>query len=164
MYVIDREMTQVKFQELLDECGFDCYGHIEDDDIEEQFCFPKEAEDEDGTWSHTHIFQNETFMLNPYYWGDNEELIQFPNFIYYPTRLEISWYKYPMRAAVSNKEFTKEEFYEMIDACKESIFKFKTKEKLREDAVKREAESEKQWDRIFKQLLMEDNKSFVTLD
>ena len=48
-------------------------------------------------------YENDLFAINPYYWGDNEELSNIPNFLYKPTGLEIRWYKYPFRDSYMNQ-------------------------------------------------------------
>lgn len=66
-------------------------------------------------------YENDTFLVNPYYWGDDEEIEEEPNFVYKPTGYEIQWYKWPLRDAWANRKITYEEFAVMIDDCKESV-------------------------------------------
>lgn len=65
--------------------------------------------------------ETEAFIVRPYYWGDDESIAALPNFVYKPTGLEISWYKYPMRDAYSNMDISLEEFYNVLTSCKYSI-------------------------------------------
>ena len=51
-------------------------------------------------------YENDVFSIQPYYWGDEEEICSRPNFIYKPEDIQISWYKYPMRDAYSNVQLT----------------------------------------------------------
>jgi len=66
-------------------------------------------------------YENDVFMANPYYWGEDEEIAERPNFIYKPKGIEISWYKYPLRDAYWNVEMTPEEFDAMCRACVKSM-------------------------------------------
>ena len=89
------------FQEFLFENGFDGYGRLEGSDEPE--------------------FENDTFIIRPYYWGEDEKEQILPNFVYKPTGVEIKWYKYPMRDAYCNKDISVEQFKRIIDECKESM-------------------------------------------
>lgn len=66
-------------------------------------------------------FENDTFLINPYYWGEDEEIAAEPNFVYKPESITIDWYKYPMRDAYSNTELSKEKAKKIFEACKESV-------------------------------------------
>lgn len=66
-------------------------------------------------------FNNGTFIVRPYYWGDSEEIGKLPNFEYLPGKFELSWYKHPLRDSYCNKDITWEAFREMLKACSESI-------------------------------------------
>lgn len=44
-----------------------------------------------------------------------------PNFLHKPSGLELNWYKYPFRAAHSNREFTAQEFLKIIAECLDSL-------------------------------------------
>ena len=66
-------------------------------------------------------YENDVFMANPYYWGDDEEIAEKPNFIYKPLGIELSYYKYPLRDSYLNKEMSLEEFDAMCRACADSI-------------------------------------------
>jgi len=48
-------------------------------------------------------------------------LSRIPNFYYKPTKLEIEWYKYPLRDSYSNQEITLLQFKEIIDDCIRSV-------------------------------------------
>lgn len=77
------------------------------------------------------LFKNDVFQFSPYSWdsdcecvGDEHDpdcLLIRPNFIYYPAKLEISWYKYPFRDSYSNKKFTQKEFFYAILDCINSL-------------------------------------------
>ena len=87
---------------LLDLCDCDCYGmHIVQDD-------------------NTTIlggYENELFAINPYYWGDDENLMSIPNFIYKPTGLTIEWYKYPFRDSYLNRKATNNQLKKIWKEC-----------------------------------------------
>ncbi len=102
--VVPREDYQDAFCEFLYANGWD--GHaIRTDDL-----VPDPYE-----------FENDTFVVRAYYWGEDEAIAELPNFVYKPTGLEISWYKYPMRDAYSNQDVSLEEFKDILDACARSM-------------------------------------------
>ena len=95
-----REDYQDAFCQFLHDNGFDFDGEY------------KDGRDE---------FENETFIVRPYYWGEDEKKAELPNFVYKPTGLEINWYKYPMRDAYSNQDVDLTAFKGILDACSESM-------------------------------------------
>ena len=66
-------------------------------------------------------YENDTFIIRAYYWGEDEELAELPNFVYKPTGLEIRWYKYPMRDAYSNQDVDIATFTDILRACERSL-------------------------------------------
>ena len=66
-------------------------------------------------------YENDTFVIRAYYWGDDEAKAELPNFVYKPTGLEICWYKYPMRDAYSNQDVSIEDFKEILKECAMSM-------------------------------------------
>ena len=66
-------------------------------------------------------FENDTFILRAYYWGEDDALAKLPNFVYKPTGLEIRWYKYPMRDAYSNQDVNIEDFRMILQDCARSL-------------------------------------------
>lgn len=100
-YPVDRDTYQDVFQDFLEKNGFDGYGH-------------KEGSGGD-------VFENDTFVVRPYYWGDDKDVAVLPNFVYKPENVEISWYKYPMRDAYSSIELTPEKFEKILSACEQSL-------------------------------------------
>lgn len=70
---------------------------------------------------HSHYFDNDVFLVRPYYWGDGEKIIEEPNFIYYPKNIIITWYKYPLRGATINRKISASEFMDMLEDCKKSL-------------------------------------------
>lgn len=70
----------------------------------------------------THMyFENDTFILRPYYWGDSPELMAKPNFVYKPENIIINWYKFPLRDAYINENISFEKFEEIVRECKRSV-------------------------------------------
>lgn len=104
----DDFIWQETFIEFMDEIGLDGYGYVENDELE------KYKTERGG-------FENNTFIINPYYWGEDEEVMKEPNFVFKPTGFTIDWYKYPLRDSYSNKEITFEELKEILRICKESV-------------------------------------------
>lgn len=94
-----REDYEEIFIQFLEDNGFDSYGHSDKG----------------------HVFENDTFIIRPYYWGDDEEEAEKPNFVYKPTGLEIQWYKYPMRDAYSNQNISIKTFKDILTECANSM-------------------------------------------
>lgn len=125
---MQRGQWEDAFAEFLDFCGFDSYGHIEDDSLEKYVKtaygeITKITENGESYVEHTHYFDNDVFLVLPYFWGDSESIADLPNFVFKPTKFEIKWYKYPLRDAYCNKVITFDEFKEMLEQCKKSINK-----------------------------------------
>lgn len=76
---------------------------------------------EDGWDKEYATFNNDTFLVRPYYWGEDEYICSLPNFVYKPTGLEIQWYKWPFRDSYMNQEITIKQFKEIISKCAESL-------------------------------------------
>lgn len=98
-HIEPREEYQDAFADFLFANGFDGYGF------------------KDGKRE----FENNKFIIRTYYWGEDEKIAALPNFVYKPTGLEISWYKYPMRDAYSNQDIDIESFKKMLQNCAESL-------------------------------------------
>lgn len=107
-YPVRRSEMELPFLTFMENAGFDTYGHAKGD------LLIKGVTERGG-------FENNTFSLNPYYWGDDEQLQEEPNFVYKPTGLEIQWYKWPFRDAYSNKEFTREDLEKALRECMLSL-------------------------------------------
>lgn len=101
-YPIDREMFQPIFYKYFDK-NFDSYMYYEGVETDK-------ITDRGG-------YENDVFKINPYYWGEDEDIIDEPNFIYKPENIEISWYKYPLRDSYSNTLLTKEKAEEIFSKC-----------------------------------------------
>ena len=99
-----RRKFEKAFEETLGEF-FDGYGYIKEDRL---------STDRGG-------FQNEIFSIEPYYWGDDEDIAILPNFVYKPSNIEMSWYKYPFRDAYSNIMLTPDEARKIFEICADSM-------------------------------------------
>lgn len=68
-------------------------------------------------------YHNDTFDVRAYYWGDDEEEQQKPNFQY--KDLECFWYKYATRGFVCycDQEVTMDYLATMLEDCKYAIRK-----------------------------------------
>ena len=110
-FFIDRHDTEFlfAFSGFLERSGFDMYGHVANEELE-PFRNPE-----------LHCFENGTFVLRPYYWGDEEGINNLPNFVYKPDGYEIHWYKYPMRAAYANREIDAFRFRGILAECERSL-------------------------------------------
>lgn len=67
-------------------------------------------------------YENDTFIIRAYYWGEDENIAALPNFVYKPTGFEIRWYKYPMRNAFANQDISLKEFEEIMRDCDKSMW------------------------------------------
>ena len=123
--ILDREIWQDTFCEFLEDCGFDSYGHIDNEKLEKNLQTVygdtiKRTGEEDYV-EHQHYFENDVFRIMPYWWGESKKIAAMPNFIYKPTGFEIQWYKYPMRDAYKNKDISFEDFCNILNKCKDSL-------------------------------------------
>lgn len=106
-FEVERDKIQDLFVEWLYANGFDGYGYYANQDHQN-------VTDRGG-------FENNVFLINPFYWGEDEEIQGEPNFIFKPMNIQIEWYKYPMRSAYSNKRITYGDMKRMLATCSESI-------------------------------------------
>lgn len=95
-HVEPRREYQEVFCDFLYRNGFDMYGYYKDG---------------------SNYIETDKFILRPYYWGDNEAVMELPNFVHKPTGLEMCWYKYPMRDAYSNQDVSVEELERILEDC-----------------------------------------------
>ena len=102
-----------EFCDFLRETGFDSYGCMKDTTLQ--------ITTRTGKTDEMEGFENDVFSIFPYYWGEDDELSHAPNFIYKPTGLEMSWYKYPFRGAYMNQDITFSQLEEIITLCTKSI-------------------------------------------
>lgn len=134
-----RDDIQTIFADKINEMEFDSYG------------FYNNMSKNKSNSSSEFWFENDTFMLRPYSWDesdctcglDEEEAEKYVsenfrelgfhaidcyncgdrivNFWYKPTNLKISWYKYPMRGALSNQEVTRTYIEAILEDCRNSM-------------------------------------------
>ena len=107
MVLLNREKFQDIFSNFLEKGGFDCYGihNGQEDDLP----------------SGGSGLENDTFIIRPYYWGDDDAIAELPNFVYKPLNLEIIWYKYALRDAFCNQDITPYELANILDDCLRSL-------------------------------------------
>lgn len=117
-YCVERGEFEEAFLKFLTQCGFDSYGNINDEKLE-RLCITDSADKSNSDY--VYVFNNGTFEIRPYYWGNDEKLTNKANFVYMPDNIEISWYKYALRDAYSNKQLTFEYFCRMLKTCAKSL-------------------------------------------
>lgn len=66
-------------------------------------------------------FKNDVFEINPYYWGDDDEEVEKPNFKHYNSGLEIRWYKYIGRGMSCNQHVCPDCFWNIFAECMNSL-------------------------------------------
>ena len=123
LFHVERGDFERVFHETLASMGFDCYGHYgydndgnRIDDVPHRDCvkkYPNKRRD--------FGFENDTFVLRPYYWGGNSRAARRPNFVFKPTGYQLKWYKYPLRDAYANKDISFGDFCTMLGKCAESV-------------------------------------------
>lgn len=118
---VKRGKWQEDFAYFLEQCGFDNYGDIDESNgkmYPKLTPYLKKVEDgEEYEW----YFDNGTFRIMCYSWGESEKICSMPNFIYYPTGYSMQWYKYPLRDSYANKEISYSDFLRMLADCRRSI-------------------------------------------
>jgi hypothetical protein len=76
---------------------------------------------DDPNYSAESEFSNEFFTIRPYYWGDEDDEIEKPNFEIPSENFSISWYKYPFRTSESNVKITPSLWNDLIQKCIKSL-------------------------------------------
>lgn len=66
-------------------------------------------------------YESNVFILNPYYWGEDDGIAELPNFVYKPNGLEIQWYKYPFRDSYTNHTISLERAEKIFARCLEDL-------------------------------------------
>lgn len=97
-HLIDRKYQQI-FCEFLMSLGFDSMGYLEKTEG-----FTKTP---DGLG-----YENDNFVVRPYYWGEDDDASTYPNFTDKKNNIHIWWYKYPLRGSTSNVNLTFKHFVE----------------------------------------------------
>lgn len=100
---LERDEWQDVIVDALESCGFDGYGHIEDQRLKRfidcsMFC------------EHVSHVVIGDYEIMPYYWGNDENIAAYDNFIDHKHNLSVQWYKYPLRDSYANREITFEEW------------------------------------------------------
>lgn len=109
------EESQLNFLNMLNSVGFDSYGEIWENRLRRLTKVIK------GKKENIEIFENDTFLIIPYYWGNDSKLCELPNFVHKESQLILSWYKSPTKGMKCNKEISVEEFVLILDDCKKSL-------------------------------------------
>ena len=109
---LERHPGQKLFSQFFEKIGVDGYGYADEDSPLKAF------EKETGEY---YIIDTPLFSITPYYWGENEDVMKLPNFVYKPEGIEIQWYKYPLRDAYSNVKLNEKKLKEILDKCVEFI-------------------------------------------
>lgn len=117
-YEVPRDW-QDEFVDFLYECGFDSYGWIVEEN-EYMNRHRKKWISKEGLGDQEY-FENEVFIVMPYYWGDDDEIAEKSNFVYKPDGFELQWYKYPLRDSYMNKDIELDELKKMLEHCKRSM-------------------------------------------
>lgn len=112
-YHIERFPAQDYFAEFLDQVGLDYHGHPNPNSPLLKYV------DSKG------LIDTEMFSLFPYYWGDDEDLAELPNFTYKPDNIVIQWYKYPLRDSYSNVELDADRIKDMLEKCQAFVSSLK---------------------------------------
>lgn len=67
-------------------------------------------------------FENDTFLLRPYSWEDEDEKGKNEyHFHHKPSGLRVYWYKYPLRSPQANMDVTPYDFETVLDDCRNSL-------------------------------------------
>lgn len=101
-------VNSVAWQNLLKACRLDTYGYN----------YGKNNTTQLGG------YENDLFMINPYFWGEDDDLCEIPNFLYKPTGLEIRWYKYPFRDSYMNQNLSDNQLKYIWEKCANYVKKF----------------------------------------
>jgi hypothetical protein len=72
-------------------------------------------------YGYTPHFSNDFFIMRPYYWGDEEEEMELPNFEVPSENFKLTWYKYPFRSSYASEKLTPKRWNEIIQKCIESL-------------------------------------------
>ena len=116
-YLVSRDFQEM-FVSYLEDMGFDYYGSIEDQRLRP---YEVELKSKSKYTQDFVLFENDTFIIMPFYWDEDDFISSLPNFVYKPTGFSLSWYKYPLRGSYSNRPVTREELESMLIECKKSI-------------------------------------------
>ena len=66
-------------------------------------------------------FSNDFFTIRSYYWGEDEEEMDKPNFEVPSENFRLSWYKYPFRGSYSSEKLNPKRWNDLIQKCIKSL-------------------------------------------
>lgn len=114
------------------ELGNACFGHSRG-----EFALERETWqnifhsllDKDGIEYGAVPFENQVFIIRPYFWGDckcDDESectceASLPNFEHFRSGLKVCWYKHPFRDSYANKEVSETELRKIVEECEKSL-------------------------------------------
>lgn len=104
-YDIERFPAQDYFSDFFEKVGLDYHGHPRDGSPLLKYV------NSEG------LIDTPMFSLFPYYWGEDEEYMAIPNFVFKPSDIEIRWYKYPLRDSYSNVELSADQIGNILYTC-----------------------------------------------
>ena len=64
-------------------------------------------------------FDNEVFAVRPYSWSDEDENDW--HFWHKASGFKLAWYKYPLRSPTANMDISHEQFYAILQDCRNSL-------------------------------------------
>ena len=109
----DRYLWFEAFNDFFKKTNIDSYGYFNNDNDKRFEVFET---DRGG-------YENDTYLINPYYWGDDKSIAEKPNFIFKPTNFTIDWYKYPLRDSYMNQDISFVVFEKILNHCYKSYVK-----------------------------------------
>jgi hypothetical protein len=72
-------------------------------------------------YGYTHAFSNDFFIIRPFYWGDDEEEMDKPNFEVPSEDFWLHWYKYPFRGSYSSEKLSSKRWNDLMQKCINSL-------------------------------------------
>jgi hypothetical protein len=72
-------------------------------------------------YGYTPDFSNDFFIIRSYYWGEDEEEMEKPNFEVPSENFSLTWYKYPFRGSYSSEKLTPKRWNDLIQKCIKSL-------------------------------------------
>lgn len=124
MFKVERSGEwQEAFWKMLNGAGFDHYGNYgyDDDGNKIEDAPHRDCVKKCPNKRRDFGFENDTFVIRPYYWGGNSRAARRPNFVFKPTGYQMKWYKYPLRDAYANRDLSLDEFKAMLSVCAASL-------------------------------------------
>jgi len=72
-------------------------------------------------YGYTPHFSNDFFTMRPYYWGDEEDEMDKPNFEIPSENFRLTWYKYPFRSSYASEKLTPKRWNDLVQKCIKSL-------------------------------------------